>query len=105
MALSGLRSGEAPHAPGEAIFGVALERCETGIVILDAQARIVFWNRWMAGASGVPAAAALGRTLAEIFPQARLTRIGQAIGESDHFLIDGHAPVIEAAGRGGLDTI
>ena len=82
MALSFPRSGEAPTATGEEIFGVALERCETGIVLLDAQARIVFWNRWMAGASGVPAAAAMGRTLAEIFPQARLTRIGQAIGQA-----------------------
>jgi len=59
-----------------------LARCDNGIIILDTKSRIVFWNLWMVDASGVPVAAAQGRTLAELFPMARLARIGQAISQA-----------------------
>ena len=82
MAVAGQRTRGAPQAQAADLFGAALGRCDDGIVILDGEARVVFWNLWMAEASGIPVTAALGSTLADLFPEANRARIEQAIGQA-----------------------
>ncbi|HYD66977.1 diguanylate cyclase [Azospirillum sp.] len=50
-----------------------------GVVLIDADERIVLWNAWMAERSGIPETGAVGRTLAELFPHLADTRIEQAV--------------------------
>jgi PAS domain S-box-containing protein len=50
-----------------------------GLVILDRAGRVVLWNVWMRNAAGFPEEKALGRSLAEIFPDAELQRLSAAI--------------------------
>jgi PAS domain S-box-containing protein len=61
----------------------ALEALDTGIIVVDTDQRVVFWNDWMAAASKVSAADAAGRTVAELFPQARLARLASAMREAE----------------------
>ena len=50
-----------------------------GIIVLDANGRVVLWNGWMRNTSGIPEGTARGKRLAEIFPQAELQRLSAAI--------------------------
>lgn len=45
------------------------ELLEVGIVTLDRELVVRGWNRWLAAASGTPAAAIVGRPLLELFPE------------------------------------
>ena len=56
-----------------------LDAVNGGIVALDRSEHIVLWNDWMKAASGIAAADALGRSLAEVFPGADLNRLLAAI--------------------------
>ena len=56
-----------------------LDAINGGIVVLDLSRRVVLWNGWMRAASGVTEDDARGKSLAEIFPQARLRRLSLAI--------------------------
>lgn len=46
-----------------------IETLNLGIFILDADARVVYWNRWLENASGVPSDRTLGRRVFEILPE------------------------------------
>ncbi|THD81715.1 MAG: PAS domain-containing sensor histidine kinase [Phenylobacterium sp.] len=59
-----------------------LEALDTGVIVLDRDRRVQVWNGWLAAASGVSAAAAAGRTLDEIFPDAALARLTAAVTEA-----------------------
>ncbi len=59
-----------------------LDDLDMGVVVLDRDERIVTWNAWMAAATGLDATAALGRGLAELFPDAPLTRLAVSIGQA-----------------------
>jgi len=61
------------------LFGAALGRCDNGVILLDGDAKVAFWNNWIADASAIPADAALGRTLAELFPDSHLMRVNRAV--------------------------
>ena len=50
-----------------------------GLVVLDRAGRVVLWNLWMRNASGIAQESALGKPLAEIFPEAQLQRLSAAI--------------------------
>ena len=50
-----------------------------GVILLDANERIVLWNAWMAERSGIAEAEAVGRTLAGLFPHLAGTRIEQSV--------------------------
>lgn len=50
-------------------FEHIVERINVGVVVVDADFRIVFWNRFMATHSGSEAETVVGRTLCEAFPQ------------------------------------
>jgi len=63
-------------------FEAVFDGLDVGIVVLDDQGRVVGWNEWIAGASRVPKASALGRTVCEIFPALGETRLPIAIDDS-----------------------
>lgn len=44
-----------------------LDALDVGVILIDANDRVVYWNRWMAHASGIAASHARGRTLTELF--------------------------------------
>lgn len=67
-----------------------LDALDIGVVHVDAPGRVRFWNAWIARKSGIPAEAAIGRLLTEIFP-----------GSADPVLID----AIAGATGNGLPTI
>jgi PAS domain S-box-containing protein len=50
-----------------------------GLIVLDRSRRILHWNAWMAAASGRAAEAVRGKTLTEVFPHAKLSRLGAAV--------------------------
>jgi diguanylate cyclase (GGDEF)-like protein len=50
-------------------FGQMLDALDQGIIILDREGTIVFFNNWMVLASGIEAAAANGHKLLGLFPQ------------------------------------
>ena len=82
MEVAGTRSRMAPPGQVADLFGAALGHCDNGVIILDDQAKVIFWNHWMADASGVAVTAAQGRTLAELFPGTNRARIEQAIRQA-----------------------
>jgi PAS domain-containing protein len=51
---------------------------DTGLIILDGACRVLDWNAWIASASGVPAGAARGLTLEEVFPGADFRKLCSA---------------------------
>ena len=61
------------------LFGAALGRCDNGVVLLDSNQGIVFWNTWMADASDVATEQALGKNLGQVFPDAQLRRVNRAV--------------------------
>ncbi|MFZ2960425.1 MAG: response regulator [Candidatus Ozemobacteraceae bacterium] len=66
----------------ESGFGVlaeVLNRCPDGFVILDNEARILFWNDWMSRVSKQYSTAAAGKTIQEVFPAIAEGRIPGAI--------------------------
>ena len=86
-----------------------LDALDSGVAVLDELGRITIWNAWLASASGIDPGAAVGRRFAELFPQARLTRLEQAIDDGltlgassllTHSLHPNILPLRTRAGRG-----
>jgi PAS domain S-box-containing protein len=63
-------------------FDAMFNALDVGIVVLDSHDCIVAWNDWLAGVSGIPEESALGRSLFDLFPSLRDTRLPAAIEES-----------------------
>jgi PAS domain S-box-containing protein len=57
-----------------------LDSLDIGVIVLNSDRRVVCWNYWIATASGIPSAQAEGKTLSELFPNAKLTRLMAAVG-------------------------
>jgi PAS domain S-box-containing protein len=67
---------------GDSLQAAALQALDTGVIVVDVEQRVVFWNDWMTAASKVSAAAAAGRTVAELFPGERLARLSMAMRDA-----------------------
>jgi PAS domain S-box-containing protein len=52
-----------------------LDAINVGLIVLDRDQRVVAWNAWMDSASGCSRAEVLGKSLAEIFPDADIKRL------------------------------
>jgi PAS domain S-box-containing protein len=87
---------------------VVLDALDTGLILLGRDDRIVHWNGWIAAASAIPAEAAVGRTLAELFPEAPLARLNSAVQQAvsagassvlTHSLHPGMLPLKTRTGR------
>jgi diguanylate cyclase (GGDEF)-like protein len=57
----------------------ALNLVNCGVVVLDADHRIVLWNQWMVPRSGRSAARVHGRSLFEVFPELNGSRVEAAV--------------------------
>ena len=55
---------------------------DVGTLVLDANERVVLWNRWMGQHSGVLDAEALERNFFDLFPEQRDKRLETAIGQA-----------------------
>src|SRR5580698_5451477 len=55
---------------------------DAGLMILDADRRILGWNQWMTRATGVPPTAALGRPLDEVFGGLISPRLSEAVTDA-----------------------
>jgi PAS domain S-box-containing protein len=55
---------------------------DVGIVVLDAQSRIIAWNDWIARVSQYSETSVLGRNLFDVFPNLRDTRLLTVIDDS-----------------------
>ena len=57
---------------------LALDALDSGLIVLDAERRIVAWNSWLAAASGIEPSSAMGRLLGEILPEAEFNGLTAA---------------------------
>src|SRR5690242_5325459 len=69
-------------SPSELAFGPVFDTVDVGLVVLDRQACVVAWNAWMARVSRQPAEEVLGKSLFDVFPAARETRLPNVIEDS-----------------------
>ena len=69
-------------AMDDSFFRHALETSNFGVIFLDADEKVVFWNDWIASKSGIDAGAALGQSLLNLFPEIAGKRITGAIMRS-----------------------
>jgi PAS domain S-box-containing protein len=58
---------------------------DVGLIVLDADARVVGWNDWIGSASGRSASDVLGLRLDEVFPDLASPRLTHAVAESLSF--------------------
>jgi diguanylate cyclase (GGDEF)-like protein len=65
---------------------------DLGLVVLDANQRIVLWNQWMASHSGLSATRLQGTDLCDALPELRGQRIEQAIHGALHNMLTTHLP-------------
>jgi PAS domain S-box-containing protein len=59
-----------------------LDGLDIGLIVLTADFRVLSWNSWMTSASRIELEDAFGRTLAEIFPDARQVRLESAVQQA-----------------------
>jgi PAS domain S-box-containing protein len=64
------------------VYGPAFDAVDIGIIVLDEQQRIVAWNDWIARVSRQPRQSVIGRSLYDIFPMMRNTRLSSVIEDS-----------------------
>ncbi len=57
----------------------AIEACHIGIILLNQDAQIVLWNAWMVKHARISMDQAVGRRMADIFPELAHSRIEQAV--------------------------
>lgn len=62
----------------------ALALADFGLMVLDADQRIVLWNQWLASHSGQSAHRVLGSNLFDVFPELRGQRLEQAVHSAMH---------------------
>ena len=70
------------YSVSEFEFGPAFDAVDIGIIVLDRRECIVGWNEWMARVARQPKPAVLGKSLYEVFPSLRDTRLPAVIGDS-----------------------
>ncbi|MBI5165141.1 MAG: diguanylate cyclase, partial [Magnetospirillum sp.] len=68
--------------PTDSLLRELTDAGELGIVLLTANGSVALWNAWMAKASGIAAAEAVGRGLDAVFPDVAGTRIMQSIRQA-----------------------
>ena len=66
------------HVP----FQAGLDALDAGVVLVDTDRKIIFWNVWMETASGLSRDRVLGLTLTTLFPTAKLARLQSSIDDA-----------------------
>ena len=67
-------------APLPGLAEAVLGKLESGVLVLDAQKRVVLLNAWLRRAMPAAPAAPEGMALTDLFPEVRGTRLEQAVG-------------------------
>jgi PAS domain S-box-containing protein len=62
-----------------------LDAVDAGIIVVDSSRQIVLWNEWIARRTDIAGQAALGRTLADVFPGPKTDRLIAAVAEAIDF--------------------
>lgn len=70
----------AMSTPG--LLARAVDALSLGVVVLDPEARVVVWNRWMVMHTGIEAQRTLGHTLSEVFGAPLDNRVACALSEA-----------------------
>jgi PAS domain S-box-containing protein len=74
------------HGPDPLLIaGGILDAVDVGVIVVDSNVRIVFWNEWIAQKSGIAASGAVGKSLQEVFSGLRTSRLVQAISDAIEF--------------------
>jgi PAS domain S-box-containing protein len=60
----------------------AFDALDSGVVVLDRDQRVVFWNQWLSSASDIGFEQAAGRTLPQLFPNRPSGRLTTCIAEA-----------------------
>ena len=68
-----------PFMQESTLYGRVLGLANLGLMVLDADQRIIFWNQWLASRSGMAAPRVQGLTLVEAFPELSGKRIEQSL--------------------------
>jgi PAS domain S-box-containing protein len=68
--------------PDPVLRGAVFDDLDYGIIVLDADQRIISWNAWLTAASGLEAADCIGKGVDEVFPHLRHGRLASAIREA-----------------------
>jgi PAS domain S-box-containing protein len=68
--------------PPDDLHNAVLGALDTGLIVLGADRSVLSWNAWMAAASSIDAEEAQGRSLQDLFPDAKLVRLGSAISQA-----------------------
>lgn len=84
---------------GMTSLATAIDRLEVGIILLDAESRILGINRWLVRHAGQPDECARGHRLDEVFPAAGGSRLAQAV---DHAIRDNLPSLLSPALHGTL---
>ncbi len=64
------------------VFSLVFDTVDIGLVVVDVDGCVVGWNAWMARITRRPAQQVIGKSLYEIFPDARDTRLPGVIEDS-----------------------
>ena len=76
------------------LFRALSDASEIGLVLVDGGGGIVLWNDWMAKASRIAAADALGAGLAQVFPDLAGSRV---VGAVDDALVRGMSAILSSS--------
>jgi len=63
----------------DSLFRLAFESSDYGVIFLNADEKVVFWNDWMTSKSEIHGSVALGQSLLDVFPEIAGKRIAGAI--------------------------
>ena len=77
----------------DTFLNTVLDASEIGLVVVDAEKRVLLWNRWMAEASGIKRDDAVGWPITTLFPDIAGGRVAQAL---DGALADGMAALLSS---------
>jgi PAS domain S-box-containing protein len=55
---------------------------DVGVVLLDRDGNVAFWNNWIARATNLPPASVVGRRLVDVYPELQASRLSSVIDDS-----------------------
>jgi PAS domain S-box-containing protein len=66
----------------DSVFSLVFDTVDIGLVVIDVDGGVVGWNAWMARVTRLPTQEVIGRSLYEIFPDMRNTRLPGVIEDA-----------------------
>src|SRR5471030_2774992 len=92
-------------------FQDVFDALDSGVVVVDRDQRVVYWNAWFASASIIRSQQAVGKTLSELFAGRPLGRLATAVsdalslGASDFLTYSLNRDLLPLRTRAGLPLI